>query len=93
MPNILLAPQGTNINRLALVLYFAFKLCLVAAAVFTIYLGYLLFILGVSGEASISIDAKDVTGQLLNAAPGLFFAVGVIVALIVLAFRSINLRT
>ena len=90
---ILLAPQGTNITRLALVLFFAFKLSLVAAAVFTIYLGYSLFILGVSGEASISVDAKDVSGQLLNAAPGLFFAVGGIVTLVVMARKDINLST
>ena len=49
----------------------------------SIYLGYKLFLLGVTGEASIVVDVKNVSGQLINAAPGLFFAVGGIAALIV----------
>ena len=41
---------------------------------FGIYLGYRLFILGVSGNASLSIDTKTIKGQLINASPGLLFA-------------------
>ena len=49
----------------------------------SIYLGYRLFILGVTGQASLSIGTKTVSGQLLNASPGLFFAIGGIIALII----------
>jgi hypothetical protein len=41
-----------------------------------IYLGYRLFILGVTGQASLSVESKTVSAQLINAAPGLFFAIG-----------------
>ena len=68
----LLGPQGTNNSRLALWLFFVLRLAPIAAAVFAIFLGYHLFILGVTGEASLIIGAEDVGGQLINAAPGLF---------------------
>ena len=75
-PNVMhqmVAPQGPN-QRLALILYFTFKILAVMVSGLSIWLGYRLFVLGVSGEASLKVDAQDVSGQLLNAAPGLFFA-------------------
>jgi hypothetical protein len=53
-------------------MYFAFKILPSIAAMLSIYLGYRLFILGVTGQASLSVDSHSVKGQLLNAAPGLF---------------------
>jgi hypothetical protein len=55
-----------------------------------IYLGYKLFVLGVTGQASLSVDTKSISGQLLNAAPGLFFAVGGIIALITSVWKGSN---
>ena len=60
--------------NLALVLHYAFKMLHPIGGIIAICLGYHLFVIGVTGQASISIDAKDIHGQLLNAAPGLGFA-------------------
>ena len=87
----IVAPPGLN-QRLALILYFIFKISLVVVSGVSIYLGYKLFILGVSGEASIVVDAKNLNGQLMNAAPGLFFALGGIVALIVIAVKGVEVK-
>lgn len=58
------------------VLWYIFKTLGVVVGGIAIYLGYRLFILGVTGKASLKVQASSVGGQLLNAAPGLFFAVG-----------------
>ena len=58
---------------------------------FSIFLGYRLFILGVTGQASISVDTGTIKGQLINAAPGLFFAVGGIVALVVIVATGVDI--
>ena len=87
----MVASQGPN-QGLALILYFVFKICLVIASAFSIWLGYKLFVLGVTGEASLNVDAKGIGGQLLNAAPGLFFAIGGIAALIVIAWKGVKLK-
>ena len=73
-------------------LYFAFKVLPIGVGAFALYLGYRLFILGVTGQASISVDAKTVGGQLLNAAPGLFFAVGGVVIIVVAIVRGVSLN-
>ncbi len=69
-------------SNLVVTLYFAMKILPMIISGICIYLGYKLFILGVTGQASISVQSNTVSGQLLNAAPGLFFAVGGVVALI-----------
>ena len=74
--------------RLFTVLGFIFKILPISIAGMAIYLGYKLFVLGVTGEASIVIDATTIRGQLINAAPGLFFAVGGLVALIVIVIKG-----
>ena len=68
--------------NLSVTLNFLFKLIVVLVAGFIVYLGYDLFIRGVTGQASLVINAQDVGGQLLNAAPGLFLAVGGIVIIV-----------
>ena len=79
--------------KFVLTLYFAFKILPTLVAAFSIYLGYRLFILGVTGQASLSVNTQTVSGQLLNAAPGLFFAVGGIVTLIIVVWKSVDLRS
>lgn len=93
-PNVmhnLVAPHGPN-QRLALILYFTFKILSIAVSGLSIWLGYKLFVLGVSGEASLKVNAQDVGGQLLNAAPGLFFAIGGIIALIVIVWKGVEVK-
>jgi hypothetical protein len=51
-----------------------------------------LFIMGVSGKASLVVEAETVKGQLINAAPGLFFAVGGIVALIIIVWKGVDIK-
>lgn len=48
----------------------------------SIYLGYQLFIKGITGKASLVVNANSIEGQLLNAAPGLFFAISGVVIII-----------
>jgi hypothetical protein len=71
--------------------YFVFKMLPAIGAILSVYLGYRLFILGVTGQASLSVDSQTVRGQLLNAAPGLFFAVGGIVLLVVVVWKGVNI--
>ena len=59
----------------------------------TIYLGYELFVLGVTGQASLSVETHSVKGQLLNAAPGLIFALGGIVALICSIHKGVKIES
>ena len=82
-----------NDNRTPLLLgsYYIFKIIPLLIGGMSIYLGYRLFILGVSGEASLSIHSKTVSGQLLNAAPGLFFAIGGIVAVLVTVWKGVDI--
>ena len=54
----------------------------------SIILGYLLFIKGVTGEASLSIDSKTVSGQLINAAPGLFFTISGVAIIFFALFKK-----
>jgi hypothetical protein len=60
----------------ALAFYYALKFAQVTCCGISIYLGYKLFRAGVTGHASLSVESHKVSGQLLNAAPGLFFGVG-----------------
>ena len=84
--------SGGSHTKLALILYFGFKFALILASFGSIYLGYELFILGVTGKASLVVESKELSGQLINAAPGLFFAVGGLVSLCIVAYKDVNLR-
>ncbi len=71
-------------NRdLAVTLHYVFMIIPYLVAGFTIWLGYHLFILGVTGEASLVVNTVTVKGQLLNAAPGLFFVLAGIIVIVV----------
>jgi hypothetical protein len=56
--------------------YYLFKSIQIAAGLVITYLGYRLFILGVTGRASLSVNSSKLNAQLINAAPGLFFLLG-----------------
>jgi glucose uptake protein GlcU len=71
--------------------YYIFKIVPLLIAAGSIYLGYRLFILGVTGQASLSIDTHSVKGQLLNATPGLFFAVGGIAIVIATVCKGVQI--
>jgi hypothetical protein len=83
-------PQNNGPARSALIGYFIFKILPLLICGVSIYLGYRLFILGVSGQASLSINSKTISGQLLNAAPGLFFAVGGLVGISITVAKGLN---
>jgi hypothetical protein len=85
------APGTANPN-LTFILYYLFKIVPMCIGGFAIYLGYNLFILGVTGQASLSIETKTVSGQLLNAAPGLFFAVGGLVAVVASIWKGVDIH-
>jgi hypothetical protein len=85
------APQTANPN-LTFVLYYIFKVMPMFVGGLAVYLGYKLFILGVTGQASLNVESKAVSAQLLNAAPGLFFAVGGLTAVIVSIFKGVEIR-
>lgn len=76
---------------LVIVMYFLFKMLPIIVSGISIFLGYRLFILGVTGKASLSVNTKTLKGQLINAAPGLFFAVGGMVALIIIVIKGIDI--
>ncbi len=78
-------------SRMTISYYFAMKLIPMAIAGMAIYLGYRLFVLGVSGQASLIVDAKGIEAQLVNAAPGLFFAVGGVAALAISIWKGVKL--
>lgn len=78
-------------TSMAFILYYTFKVLPMLIGAFAIWLGYKLFILGVTGQASLSLQSKTVSGQLINATPGLFFAVGGIVAVIVGIFKGVSI--
>lgn len=89
MENVPISVKNYN---LVLILYYIFKIIPVLVAGLSIYLGYRLFIFGVTGQASLSVNSKTVEGQLINAAPGLFFAVGGIIANIVAVWKGVQIR-
>ena len=77
-------------DKFVLAGYYAFKALPMLISGGAIYLGYDLFIRGVTGEASLSIQSDTVSGQLINAAPGVFFAVGGFAALIVSIWKGVE---
>jgi hypothetical protein len=79
-------------NTLLIIFYFFFKLLPAIIAGVSIYLCYRLFILGVTGKASLSVESDRVSGQLINAAPELFFSVGGIVALIIIIWKGVKIK-
>jgi hypothetical protein len=82
-----------NVNaNLAFVLYYLFKVIPFAFAAGATYLGYKLFVLGVTGQASLSVNTKSVSGQLLNAAPGLFFAIGGILTAVIAVWKGVQIE-
>lgn len=87
--------KGLDLNskntRFIILVYFVFKTLPTLVSAFSIYLGYSLFILSVTGKASLSAESQTVKGQLLNAAPGLFFAVVRVIALIFVVTKGVKI--
>ena len=83
--------SGNYSSNFVLALYFAFKVAPCLGGILALYLGYRLFILGVTGQASLSVNSSSISGQLLNATPGLFFAVGGVVILVAVTLKGVNL--
>lgn len=79
-------------SSLPVFLYFLFKIFPMVIAGFSIFLGYRLFILGVTGEASLVVNSKELGAQLVNAAPGIFFATGGIIAVIVSIMKGVSIN-
>jgi hypothetical protein len=84
-------PDTANPN-LTFILYYLFKVMPMIIGGLAIYLGYKLFILGVTGQASLTVESKTVSGQLLNAAPGLFFAIGGLIAVITSIWKGVEIH-
>lgn len=85
-------PSDNLNSNIVIALYFFLKALPMLISGMTIYLGYNLFVLGVTGKASISIHSETIEGQLLNAAPGLFFAVGGLVSLIISIWKGVKVE-
>lgn len=82
--------RDLNVNyNLVFAMYYIFKLSAPVVSCIAIYLGYRLFILGVTGQASLSVESKTVGAQLINAAPGLFFAIGGLTTLGISTFKGV----
>ncbi|MCK4486359.1 MAG: hypothetical protein KAU38_06275 [Desulfobacterales bacterium] len=82
-----------NINsNIVIAMYFFLKALPMLLSGITIYLGYSLFVLGVTGKASISIHSETIEGQLINAAPGLFFAIGGLISLIISIWKGVKVE-
>lgn len=79
-------------TKLSVHYYYAFKIATVLVAGGAIYLGYRLFIKGVTGQASIVVNSPEIGGQLLNAAPGLIIAVCGIAALIAAIVKGVDVN-
>jgi hypothetical protein len=84
------AGQSRLSPNLAFVFYYAFKILPFLVTALSIYLGYRLFILGVTGKASLSFASDTLKGQRLDATPGLFFAVGGIVLTVVAVWKGVQ---
>ena len=78
-------------ENLVIVHHYVFKTVPVLTGGGAIYPGYRLFILGVTGQASLSVNNKEISGQLLNAALGCFFAIGGIVTVIITVWRGVEM--
>lgn len=83
-------PQGNS--NLVVTLYFFMKMLPMLISGMCIYLGYHLFVLGVTGQASLSVESETLKGQLINAAPGLFFAVGGIASLMTSIIKGVKIN-
>ena len=73
--------------------FFILKYLGIIVSGMAIYLGYDLFILGVTGKASLSVELENTSMQLLNAAPSLFFAIGGLVNLGIVLWKPFRIKT
>lgn len=85
----MISPQGKkmdwNLNLRAVE-----RLLITLSGTLCIYLGYLLFVKGVSGKASLRLDYDKSKLQLANAAPGIFFALFGVAVLVFTMWKSVT---
>jgi hypothetical protein len=67
------------------------RILIVLAGILCIYLGYLLFVKGVSGKASLRAEFDKTKLQLANAMPGVFFALFGVVLLVFTIRQNVTL--
>ena len=67
------------------------RVVILFAGLFLVYLGYRLFIDGVSGKSSLKAKRGDGGIELLNAAPGLFFCLFGFLLLGIMSFKEVRL--
>lgn len=81
--------RGAHANpNLALCLHFLLRMVPFAVAGLTLYLGYDLYLRGVTGHASLAGDSTTLQGQVINAVPGLLLGVGGFVVLVVAIIKG-----
>ncbi|MES9873134.1 MAG: hypothetical protein ABW146_08485 [Candidatus Sedimenticola sp. 6PFRAG7] len=83
-----MSDQFYKSQTICIFFHYIFKIIPMLISGMSIYLGYKLYILGVTGEASLVVDAKELKAQLINAAPGLFFAIGGLASLIFSIYKG-----
>lgn len=83
---------GGRGSNLPTILYFTFKILSLLIPGGCIYLGYDLFIRGVTGSASLVVNSPDISGQLVNAAPGLFFAFFGLIGLGIAIWKGVDFK-
>lgn len=74
-------------QKTTIILHYTREALIILGSLFAVYLGYKLFILGVTGEASIVVESKELGAQLINASPGLIFAIGGLICLGIAAYK------
>lgn len=74
--------------NLAICLHFLLRMVPFAVAGLTLYLGYDLYLRGVTGHASLAPDSTTLRAQVINAVPGLLLGCGGFVVLIVTILKG-----
>ncbi len=68
------------------------RVAIIASGFSLVYFGYKLFISGVSGEASLKAKRGDGGLELVNAAPGIFFALFGVLLISLIGFKDVELK-
>ena len=76
------------LNRRSLIDHGVLRLIAILIGGGTIFLGYDLFIKGVSGEASIMVKTEAFSGQLVNAMPGIFYTISGMIIILISLFKK-----
>lgn len=72
-----------------LLLFIVFKLAVIGVSAFIMYLGYKLFILGVTGSITIVVGSDVLSAKLINASPGVIVFIGGFIILCIIAKKGL----